>query len=202
MFRWFIIFIETFLLIYLIWKFPQVEAFLQRLLHAIPSSEELKNWILKGVWFGGYFATSLFLIAIFVTILRYLIPFIGTYLDKEALIEEWEKEFIKAKRAEINEIERLKQEAQKKLQEVQKQQQELRQQITHYQHLSHQLKRKEVELEIEFQQKRESYLQELSGLQRKNKELQARIKRLKEQLKSCREKLRRNLGGKNWVGKE
>jgi len=50
---------------------------------------------------------------------------------------------------------------------------------------------KEIELEIEFQQKRESYLQELSGLQRKNRELQARIKRLKEQLKSCREKLKK-----------
>jgi len=57
--------------------------------------------------------------------------------------------------------------------------------------LSHQLKRKEVELEIEFQRKKESYLQELSGLQRKNRELQVRIKRLKEQLKSCREKLKK-----------
>ena len=191
MVRWFIIFIETFLLIYLIWKFPQVEAFLQRLLHAIPSSEELKNWLLKGIWFGGYFATGLFLIAVFITILRYLIPFISTLLNKEALIESWMEEFAKEKAEEVQEIERLKAEAQRKLQEAQKREQELRRQITHYQHLSHQLKQKEVELEIEFQRKRESYLQELSGLRSKNRELQARIKRLKEQLKSCREKLKK-----------
>ena len=191
MFRWFIIFIETFLLIYLIWKFPQAEVFLQRLLHAVPSFEELKNWILKGVWFGGYFATSLFLIAIFITILRYLIPFISALLNKEALIESWIEEFSREKAKEIQEIERLKTKALKKLQEAQKREQELRQRITHYQQLSQQLKRKEVELEIEFQQKRESYLQELSGLRRKNRELQARIKRLKEQLRNCREKLKR-----------
>jgi len=193
MFRWFIIFIETFLLIYLIWKFPQAEVFLQRLLHAVPSFEELKNWILKGVWFGGYFATSLFLIAIFITILRYLIPFIGTYLNKEALIESWIEEFSREKAKEVQEIERLKTKVQKKLQEAQKREQEFRQQITHYQHRLHQLKQKEVELEIKFQQKRESYLQELSGLRRKNKELQTRIKRLKKQLNSCKEKLRKNL---------
>jgi len=191
MVRWFIIFIETFLLIYLIWKFPQVEAFLQRLLHAIPSSEELKNWLLKGIWFGGYFATGLFLLAVFITILRYLIPFISTLLNKEALIESWMEEFAKKKAEEVQEIERLQAEAQKKLQEVQKREQELRRQITHYQHLYHQLKQKEAELEIEFQRKRESYLQELSGLRSKNRELQSRIKRLKEQLKSCREKLKK-----------
>jgi len=190
MVRWFIIFIETFLLIYLIWKFPQVEAFLQRLLHAIPSSEELKNWLLKGISFGGYFATGLFLIAVFITILRYLIPFISTLLNKEALIESWLEEFAKEKAEEVQEIERLKTEAQKKLQEAKKREQELRRQITHYQYLSHQLEQKEVELEIEFQQKKESYLQELSGLQKKNKELQVRIKKLKEQLKSCRKKLK------------
>jgi len=120
MVRWFIIFIETFLLIYLIWKFPQVETFLQRLLHAIPSSEELKNWLLKGIWFGGYFATGLFLIAVFITIFRYLIPFISTLLNKEALIESWMEEFAKEKAEEVQEIERLKTEAQKKLQEAKK----------------------------------------------------------------------------------
>jgi len=103
MVRWFIIFIETFLLIYLIWKFPQVEALLQRLLHATPSSEELRNWLLKGIWFGGCFATGLFLIAVFITILRYSIPFISTLLNKEALIESWMEEFAKEKAEEIQE---------------------------------------------------------------------------------------------------
>ena len=130
-------------------------------------------------------------IAIIGLILYYLIPYVREFLNKEALIEQWEEEFTKAKQAEIKKIEKLREEAQKKLQEAQKQEQELHRQITHYQHLSHQLKQKEVELEIEFQRKRESYLQELSGLRSKNRELQARIKRLKEQLKSCREKLKK-----------
>lgn len=151
MVRWFIIFIETFLLIFLIWKFPQVEAFLQRLLYAIPSSEELKTWFLKGVSFGGYFITALFLIAVFGIVLRYLIPFIRTILNKEALIEKWSEEFIKGKAQELQKIERLKAAAQKKLQELQKQEQELCCQINYYQNLSQQLKQKEIELEAEFQ---------------------------------------------------
>ncbi len=48
-----------------------------------------------------------------------------------------------------------------------------------------------VELEIDFEQKRRKFLQELLVLQKKDKELQARTKRLKEQLKSCKEKLKR-----------
>ena len=195
MIRWFIILLETAALIFVLFEEEKFNQLLERLLNAIPSSTELKLWVLKGLGFGAGIITLILGAILIVVTLRYFIPFIGTVFNKESLIEKWEEEFIKAKQAEINEIEKLKQEAQKR-------EQELRQQITHYQHLSHQLKRKEVELEIEFQQKRESYLQELSGLQRKNKELQARIKRLKEQLKSCREKLRRNLGGKNWVGKE
>jgi chromosome segregation ATPase len=157
----------------------------------MPSSTELKSWILKGISFGAYFTVGLFGLLLIGVILYYLTPYIKTILDKETLIENWEEEFARAKQEEIYKVEKLKEEAQKKLQEVQKREQELRQQITHYQHLSHQLKRKEVELEIEFQQKRESYLQELSGLQKKNRELQARVKRLKEQLKSCREKLKK-----------
>jgi len=46
---------------------------------------------------------------------------------------------------------------------------------------------------MEFEAKRNHYLQELSGLQNKNREFQARIKRLKEQLKSCREKLKKKI---------
>ena len=193
MIRWFIIFLETAALIYILFKNEEFNQLIQRFLNAIPSSTELKLWILKGAAFGVHLIVVISGIAIIGTILYYLAPYIKTIVDKEALIEEWEKEFIEAKQTEINGIERLKQEAQKKLQEAQKREQELRQQITYYQHLSHQLRQKEVELETEFQQKRESYLQELSGLQRKNKELQARIKRLKEQLSNCREKLRRNL---------
>jgi len=182
--RWFIILLETAALIFVLFEEEKFNQLLERLLNAIPSSTELKLWVLKGLGFGAGIITLILGAILIVVTLRYFIPFIGTVFNKESLIEKWEEEFIKAKQAEINEIEKLKQEAQKR-------EQELRQQITHYQHLSHQLKRKEVELEIEFQQKRESYLQELSGLQRKNKELQARIKRLKEQLRNCREKLKR-----------
>jgi len=191
MFRWLIIVLETAALAYLLLKSQEFNLLLRRLLNALPSSQELKVWLLKGANFGAYFTVILLGIALIGLILYYLAPYVKTLLDKEALVEKWEREFIEAKQAEINEIEKLKQEAQDKLQEVQKREQGLRQQITYYQHLSHQLKRKEVELEIEFQQKRESYLQELDGLQRKNRELQARIKRLKEQLKSCREKLKK-----------
>jgi len=191
MVRWLIILLETVALIYILLKNREFNYLLQKLLNAIPPSTELKGWILKGASLGAYFTIIILGAAIFGTILYYLIPYVREFLNKETLIEQWEEEFIKAKQAEINEIEKLKEEAQKKLQEAQKREQELRRQITHYQHLSHQLKQKEAELEIEFQQKRESYLQELSGLQRKNRELQARIKRLKEQLKSCREKLKR-----------
>ena len=190
MIRWFIIFIETLLLIYLIWKFPQVEAFLQRVLYAIPSSEELRTWFLNGVRLGGIFTTFLFLAILFTAILRFLIPYISTLLNKEDLIEKWMEEFARKKAKEIAEIEELKAEAEKKLQETQKREQELRQKITYYQYLSHQLRQKETELEIEFQKKRESYLQELSGLQRKNRELQVRIKKLKGKLKICKEKLK------------
>jgi len=189
--RWFIIFLETAALIYVLLKNKEFNQFLQRFLNAFPSSTELKAWILKGASFGTYFTIALLGIAIIGLILYYLTPYVRELLNKEALIEQWEEEFIKAKQTEIKEIEKLREEVQKKLQEAQKREQELRQQITYYQHLSHQLKRKEVELEIEFQQKRESYLQELSGLRSKNRELQARIKRLKEQLKSCREKLKK-----------
>ena len=195
MIRWFIILLETAALIFVLFEEEKFNQLLERLLNAIPSSTELKLWVLKGLGFGAGIITLILGAILIVVTLRYFIPFIGTVFNKESLIEKWEEEFIKAKQAEINEIEKLKQEAQKR-------EQELRQQITHYQHLSHQLKRKEVELEIEFQQKRESYLQELSGLQRKNKELQARIKRLKEQLKSCREKLKKEFRRKNWVGEE
>ena len=191
MFRWFIIVLETAILTYLLLKNQEFNLLLRRLLNAIPSSQELKVWLLKGAYSGVYFTIFLLGIALIGLILYYLTPYVKTLLDKEALIEKWEREFIKAKQVEINEIEKLKQESHKGLQEIQKREQELRQQITYYQHLSHQLKRKEVELEIEFQQKKESYLQELNGLQRKNKELQTRIKRLKEQLKSCREKLKK-----------
>jgi len=179
-FRWFIIVLETAILTYLLLKNQEFHRFLQRLLNTIPSSTELKFWILKGISIGTGF-----------TIVLLGIVLIAIILYKKNLTKEWEEEFFKSKQAEINEIEKLRQEAQKKLQEAQKREQELRQQITYYQHLSHQLRQKGIELEIEFQQKRESYLQELSGLQRKNRELQARIKRLKEQLKSCREKLKK-----------
>jgi uncharacterized protein (DUF3084 family) len=189
--RWFIIFLETAVLIYVLFEEEKFNQLLERLLNAIPSSTELKLWVLKGLGFGAGIITLILGAILIAVTLRYFIPFIGTVFNKESFIEKWEEEFIKVKQAEINEIEKLKQETKKKLQEAQKREQELRQQITHYQHLSHQLKRKEVELEIEFQQKRESYLQELDGLQRKNRELQARIKRLKEQLKSCREKLKK-----------
>ena len=191
MIRWFIIFLETAALIFVLLKNKEFNQLLQRLLNALPSSTELKTWILKGASLGAYFTIIILGAVIFGTILYYLIPYVRELLNKETLIEQWEEEFIKAKQAEINEIEKLKEEAQKKLQEAQKREQELRRQITHYQHLSHQLKQKEAELEIEFQRKRESYLQELSGLRSKNRELQARIKRLKEQLKSCREKLKK-----------
>jgi len=191
--RWFIILLETAALIYVLLKDKEFNQLLQRFLNAFPSSAELKAWILKGASFGTYFTIALLGIATIGLILYYLTPYVRELLNKEALIEQWKEEFVKAKQTEIKEIEKLREEVQKKLQEAQKREQELRQQITYYQHLSHQLKRKEVELEIEFQQKRESYLQELSGLQKRNKELQARIKRLKEQLKSCREKLRRKV---------
>ena len=191
MIRWFIIFLETAALIYVLIKNKEFNQLLQRLLNALPSSTELKAWILKGTSFGAYFTIALLGIAIIGLILYYLIPYVREFLNKEALIEQWEEEFTKAKQAEIKKIEKLREEAQKKLQEAQKREQELHRQITHYQHLSHQLKQKEAELEIEFQRKRESYLQEISGLRSKNRELQARIKRLKEQLKSCREKLKK-----------
>lgn len=191
MIRWFIIILETATLIYVLLKNKEFNQLLQQLLNAIPSSSELKAWILKGTAFGTYIILSFSGIALVGLTLYYLAPYIKTLLNKESLIEKWKKEFLKTKQAEIKEIEKLRQEAQKKLQEAQKREQELRQQITYYQHLSHQLKQKEVELEIEFQQKRESYLQELAGLQKKNRELQARIKRLKEQLRNCREKLKR-----------
>ncbi len=191
MIRLFIIFLETAALIYVLLKNKEFNQLLQRLLNALPSSTELKAWILKGASFGAYFTISLLGIAIIGLILYYLTPYVRELLNKEALIKQWEEEFIKAKQTEIKEIEKLREEAQKKLQEAQKREQELRRQITHYQHLSHQLKQKEIELEIEFQQKRESYLQELFGLRSKNRELQARIKRLKERLKSCREKLKK-----------
>ena len=180
MIRCFIIILETTALIYLLFEDEKFHRFLQRLLNTIPSSTELKFWILKGISIGAVFVTFLLGIVL-----------IGVFLYKRSLMEKWEEEFIEAKQTEIKEIEKLRQEAQNKIQEAQKREQELRQQITYYQHLSHQLRQKEIELEIEFQQKRESYLQELSGLQRKNRELQARIKRLKEQLKSCREKLKK-----------
>jgi len=189
--RWFIIILETAALIYVLLKNKEFNQLLQQLLNALPSSTELKAWILKGASFGAYLTIILLGITIIGLILYYLTPYVRELLNKEALIEQWEEEFIKAKQTEIKEIEKLREEAQKKLQEVQKREQELRRQITHYQHLSHQLKQKEVELEIEFQRKRESYLQELSGLRSKNREFQARIKRLKEQLKSCREKLKK-----------
>jgi len=189
--RYFIILIETTIIIYILLKNNEFNQLLERFLNTMPSSTELKSWILKGISFGAYFTVGLFGLLLIGVILYYLTPYIKTILDKETLIENWEEEFARAKQEEIYKVEKLKEEAQKKLQEVQKREQELRQQITHYQHLSHQLKRKEVELEIEFQQKRESYLQELSGLQKKNRELQARVKRLKEQLKSCREKLKK-----------
>ena len=191
MIRYFIILIETTIIIYILLKNNEFNQLLERFLNTMPSSTELKSWILKGISFGAYFTVGLFGLLLIGVILYYLTPYIKTILDKETLIENWEEEFARAKQEEIYKVEKLKEEAQKKLQEVQKREQELRQQITHYQHLSHQLKRKEVELEIEFQQKRESYLQELSGLQKKNRELQARVKRLKEQLKSCREKLKK-----------
>ena len=191
MIRWFIIILESAALAYLLLKNREFNQLLKRLLDSFPSSGELKLWILKGVGLGTYIILTFSGIALVGLILYYLAPYIKTLLNKESLIEKWEEEFIEAKQAEIKEIEKLKQETQKKLQEVRKREKELRQQITYYQHLSHQLRQKEIELEIEFQQKRESYLQELSGLQRKNRELQARIKRLKEQLKSCREKLKK-----------
>lgn len=191
MIRWFIIILETAALIYVLLKNKEFNQLLQRFLNALPSSTELKDWILKGASFGAYFTIALLGIAIIGLILYYLTPYVRELLNKEALIEQWEEEFIKAKQTEIKEIEKLRKEVQKKLQEAQKREQELRRQITHYQHLSHQLKQKEVELEIQFQRKRESYLQELSGLQSKNRKLQVRVKRLKEQLKSCREKLKR-----------
>ena len=191
MIRWFIIFLETAALIYVLLKNKEFNQLLQRLLNALPSSMELKAWILKGASFGTYFTIVLLGIAIIGLIIYYLTPYVRELLNKEALIEQWEEEFTKAKQAEIKKIEKLREEAQKKLQEAQKREQELHRQITHYQHLSHQLKQKEVELEIEFQRKRESYLQELSGLQRKNRELQARIKQLKEQFRNCKEKLKR-----------
>jgi len=191
MVRWLIILLETVALIYILLKNREFNYLLHKLLNAIPPSTELKGWILKGVSLGAYFTIIILGAVIFGTILYYLIPYVRELLNKETLIEQWEEEFIKAKQAEINEIEKLRKEAQKKLQEAQKQEQELHQQITHYQYLSRQLKQKEAELEIEFQQKRESYLQELSGLRSKNRELQARIKHLKEQLKSCREKLKK-----------
>ena len=191
MIRWFIIILETAALIYVLLKNKEFNQLLQRLLNALPSSTELKAWILKGASFGTYFTIVLLGIAIIGLIIYYLTPYVRELLNKEVLIEQWEEEFTKAKQAEIKKIEKLREEAQKKLQEAQKREQELHRQITHYQHLSHQLKQKEVELEIEFQRKRESYLQEISGLRSKNRELQARIKRLKEQLKSCREKLKK-----------
>ena len=191
MIRWFIIILESTALAYILLKSQEFNQLLKRLLDALPSSAELKLWILKGVGLGTHIILTFSGIALVGLILYYLAPYIKTLLNKESLIEKWEDEFIAAKQAEIKEIEKLKQEAQKKLQEVQKREQELRNQITYYQHLSRQLKQKEIELEVEFQQKRKSYLQELSGLQRKNRELQARIKRLKEQLKSCREKLKK-----------
>jgi len=189
--RWFIIILETATLIYILLKNKEFHQLLQRLLNALPTPAEFKLWILKGAGFGTYLVVVLSGIAIIGVILYYFAPYVKTLLNKEALIEEWEKEFIEGKRTEVNELEKLKQKAQKKLQEAQKREQELRRQITHYQHLSNQLKQKEIELETEFQRKRKSYLQELSGLRRKNRELQARIKRLKEQLKSCREKLKK-----------
>ena len=191
MIRWFIIILETAALIYVLLKNKEFNQLLQRLLNALPSSTELKAWILKGASFGTYFTIVLLGIAIIGLIIYYLTPYVRELLNKEVLIEQWEEEFTKAKQAEIKKIEKLREEAQKKLQEAQKREQELHRQITHYQHLSHQLKQKEVELEIELQRKRESYLQELSGLRSKNRELQARIKRLKERLKSCREKLKK-----------
>ena len=191
MIRYFIILVETAIIAYILLKNNGFNHLLERFLNALPSSTELKSWILKGISFGAYFTIGLFGLLLIGIIFYYLIPYIKTILDKDTLIENWEEEFARAKQAEINQIEKLKQEAQKKLQEVQKREQELQDQITYYQHLSHQLRQKEIELEFEFQQKRESYLQELSGLQRKNRELQTRIKRLKEQLKSCREKLKK-----------
>ena len=193
MIRWFIIVLETAALAYLLLKSQEFNLLLRQLLNAIPSSQELKIWLLKGANSGAYLTIFFLGIALTSLILYCLVPYVKTLLDKEALVEKWEREFIEAKQVEINEIKKLEQEVQKELREVQNRDQELRQQITYYQHLSHQLKRKEVELEIEFQQKRESYLQELDGLQRKNRELQARIKRLKEQLKSCREKLKKEV---------
>jgi len=186
--RWFIILLETLVLIYILFENEKFNQLIQQFLNAIPSSIELKLWILKGAKIGTTFTIILLGIAITGLILYYLAPYVKTIFEKEALIEEWKKEFIEAKRAEI---EKLKQEAQKKLQEVHQREKELRQQTTYYQHLSHQLKQKEVELELEFEDKRGKYLQELYSLQKKNKELQARIKKLKEQLKSCREKLKK-----------
>jgi len=142
MFRWFIIILETVALIYILLKNKEFNQLLQQLLNAIPSSAELKAWILKGASFGAYLTVILLGIAIIGIILYYLIPYIRTLFDKETLIEKWEKEFTKAKQAEIKEIEKLKQEAQKKLQEARKREQELRQKITHYQYLSQQLKQK------------------------------------------------------------
>lgn len=191
MIRFFIILVETAIIAYILLKNNEFNQLLERFINALPSSTELKSWILKGISLGTLFAVGLLGLLLIAVTLYHLTPYIRTILDKDTLIENWEREFARAKQEEIYKVEKLKEEAKKKLQEVQKREQELRQQITHYQHLSHQLKRKEVELEIEFQRKKESYLQELSGLQRKNRELQARIKRLKEQLKSCREKLKK-----------
>lgn len=191
MIRYFIIIIETAIIAYILLKNNEFNQLLERFLNALPSSTELKSWLLKGISFGTLFAVGLLGLLLIGIILYYLTPYIKTILDKDTLIENWEEEFARAKQAEINQIENLKQEAQKKLQEAQKREQELKNQITYYQRLSQQLRQKEIELELKFQRKRESYLQELSGLQRKNKEFQSRIKRLKEQLKSCREKLRR-----------
>jgi uncharacterized phage infection (PIP) family protein YhgE len=189
--RWFIIFLETLALIFIILENEKFNQLLERLLNAIPSSTELKLWLLKGINFGIYSVVVLSGIAITTVILYYIIPYIRELLNKEALIKKWEMDFNKRKQDEENKIESMKKEIEEKLQEVQKIKDKLEEQITHYQHLSHKLKQKEAELETKFQQKKGKYIEELSGLQRKNKELQIRIKRLKEQLKSCREKLKK-----------
>jgi DNA repair exonuclease SbcCD ATPase subunit len=189
--RYFIILLETLALIYILISNEEFNQLIKRLSNAIPASSELKTAVLKGVTFGAYFLLIITGIIIVLVLLYYLIPFIKTILSKEELIDSWYEEFQEEIASERKEVQNLKAQAQTELQQARKIKAEVQRELQKYKKLQIELQQKEIELEMEFEAKRNRYLQELSGLQNKNREFQARIKRLKEQLKSCREKLKK-----------
>ena len=108
MIRYFIILVETAIIAYILLKNNEFNQLLERFLNTMPSSTELKSWILKGISFGAYFTVGLFGLLLIGVILYYLTPYIKTILDKETLIENWEEEFARAKQEEIYKVEKLK----------------------------------------------------------------------------------------------